>query len=559
MSVLPMNKFIYLFFVTAVLLTQPVWAEEESSEKETVLPAVLEVDYDSLEDIGLYDRGSPLFLGPNFWDNTERSVAQTLIKNMPVHSRSPVMQSLIKGVLLSKSGVGELDDDVEITPGEDLLTLRLNKLIEAGAYGQAFNLYGRIENQPYHETLARAGVLSMLLNGEKSNACLEINTVYPRFEGEALWDMLNLYCDAALSETLSEETQAALENSEIKSLKPLMSDKTYRFPYTPESFAKLSLLERALISAEQALDLSSLDKIDTQSIPPADLLILLHQDQLTAPLRFALSAEAASWGLVDSAYLQSYYKAAFKESSGENKSMSAAYLGESLHTIQEAEEVERLSTIKDIIDSYSDVKPAALLPFAAFIAESSPEGFNFDELYNGVSLMIQAGLDIPENWISTLQSIEAPEDKYPLYINLLAASYISLPSYKQTDKDLNDLRDKIDKAQPGTQVSTLNIIENVDNGMKNVDNAATAYEKPNLLTFSQDYVMPYAAVWDRLKLAHDKHTKAETILLNIVLFSDHTLQNTYPGLLRDSLHSMEYVDFKKASKRMALEALLFGQ
>ena len=153
--------------------------------------------------------------------------------------KSPAVNALVSGVLLSTTIPSDLENDIEPAVGKDLLTLRLEKLIERGAYKQAFEIYSSLETEPYHERLARAGVLAMLYNGEKSLACLETNTVSSRFPKILFWSALSTYCSRSLSETPPED---ATKNTSFEKISPngvlaqLISDQNYNFIYTSQAY-----------------------------------------------------------------------------------------------------------------------------------------------------------------------------------------------------------------------------------------------------------------------------------------------------------------------------------
>lgn len=546
----------------------PALAEDSTDEAQTAEPppAVLEIEYKDIESLGLYTKAQEGSLGQNFWQGTSRTAVTALLKSMPASTKSPAIQNLIFSALLTAGDSSAITGEAPPEPGEDLLTLRLKKLLEGGAYTQAFELYSLREQEPYHENLARAGVLSMLLSGEKSTACLETNTVQARFTKSPFWTDLAAYCDATLSEKASKETKEVLKNSARGVLYKLATKKKFRFEYQPEGFGALSMLERAVLAAEQRLDISSIKEISANAIPPADLPILLGHESLSEDLRLSLTLEAARWGLRTGNDIKELYTAAFEPASGTEQTEKNTATKNNLrklpyyfHKVSQAEkDEEQWETIRKALPLTDIFGPGAFLPFAETLARTTPQNASLKELHNALIIMHKAGSSIPDSWLQAIEKSEAKEGDYDTRARIMSAAYILKPQHKRKKEDRERVKAAISLAENDTQQLLNNIIENVDKHKQSGHNAAKAYEKHYLLTFGRDYVMPSDVVWDRLITASQEKAIAETILLNIVLFSDQALQNTYPGLLRDALQSIEYVDLKNISQDMAVEASLGG-
>lgn len=552
-----MNRLFFILFLILGFNT-PAFAQDETKgaiELTDKPPAVLDVNYQTLEDLGLYANSTEGGLGRELWKDARRSTVMELLDAMPSSARSPVLQRLLFGVLLTEAESEKLNNDIEPVAGRDLLTLRLHKLLEAGAYNKAFNLYAKLEGAPYHEQLARAGVLGMLFNGEKSTACLEANTVKLRFSGIPFWDDLAAYCDASLSSKPDAATLEHLENSKRSILYSIATDGDYKFTYQPETFGKLTPLERALLSAERRLDLSQ--TIAPSDVPAADIGVL-RQQTLSADRSLRLAIEATKWGLMSVAELSSLYR---KYEIPEESVGSLDTLVESFRALENTETPgEHWNILKTVLGLGESLGVSALLPFAEYLQRTTPVDPTIGELHTALIVFARTGREPSDSWSNAIKNASdnanTPSDI--LDRTLISAEILKMPRGSKA-LEYSALCDNPDEENIHTQELLKNIIENVDKCPLNNDNAATAYDKHYALTLRQAYVMPSASVWDRLLTANQASAVAETILLNIVLFGDQALHDAYPRLLADALHSVEQVDLKDVSRDMAVEAILGDQ
>lgn len=265
-------------------------------------------DFSAIEGIGLYDRNHPDNLGNDLWDGSKRSAASALLKIMPAHSPDRVVQNLIKGVLFSETNARLLENDRSVKPGEDLLTLRLNKMIEGGFYNEAFQIYEGLEaNKVYHPSLAKAGVLAMFYKGERSLACLEVNSLLPRFQNSDFFKAAKAFCD---NDVYSFEARPVLRK--------ILDDPLYRFIFTGAAFDRLSDLEQAVLSGGKLLNFKGFEDLilsgnfnilfsliqnpDDPSFSQKHIaILLLHADQFEVQNRITLYSLATQYGFETSA------------------------------------------------------------------------------------------------------------------------------------------------------------------------------------------------------------------------------------------------------------------
>ncbi len=543
--------------------------EEKEQEKyeDDRRDAVFDVKYSSIESAGIYSSASDGSLGRDLWDNVQRSYLIALISELPLNSRAKTMRELSKKALLTSVNARLINNDIKPEPGHDFLTVRLEKLLDSGFYAEAFDLYSQLNDEPYHENLARAGVLAMLYNGEKSLACLEGNTVQDRFEGVTFWQEFLAYCDHFLSEKPDKKSIKTLKASDKKILKVIAADKKYSFTYDPKKFETLSRLEQAILVSENNLKLSKLKKINIQDIPPRHIALLLAHEKLSEKHRLLLSIRAVDQQIIKPEKLKELYDLFTAPAAGEDESEDKAleslknweklpYLYQKAGNAAKGE--EQWAVMREIFTLEDQYGTAALLPFAKTMQGLKPKSPSLEEIERAMRIIHYADLSIPSHWMKTLEGLDK-EDESPAserYNRLYLAAFLAKPNYKRTSDEREKLETLMSRGKRRHTVFLKNIIENLDKDGKDVNNASKAYEKDFDLTSNEDYVMPSVHVWDRITLVSQNRIIGETILLCTFMLQDAPLQDIYPGVLRDVLKSLNIVGLTNVSRKMAIEALL---
>jgi hypothetical protein len=517
----------------------------------------------SLENMGLYSSEADGAFGRDMWKGSKRSEITALLKHMPASSKTPYINRLILRALLTRADTNRLENDIDIEDGEDLLTLRLEKLLEAGAYNQAFELYNQLKDPPYHERLARAGVLSMLYMGEKSAACLETNILTEQFGEIEFWNTLSLYCTATLTD--SKDELDALNDGPAPALYNLARDEDYLFPYSAEAFDALGTLEQAVIASEEKLDVSGLKSIEV--IPNAHIQILLRQDNLKPETAYRLAIAGTALGLLKPEETKDPHKAFFRPGGhGESDEYDAMpkedwkkipyYLAQ----LKQADEDAHWDIIRQALPLMDKYGPDAFMVIAPFIQRTPPESTTLDELDKAVRIMISADIDMPYQWIETIKNtVETTgitEKNTPQALFLLSAAYFSSAKNSQKEALLALLNTALQQSEPYKQQNMNFIMKNLDNAVAERNNQHTVYEKDFFLTYASDYVMHSHVVWDRLLEASQNKAAGETILLVTVLLHDQGLHKIYPTLLRDILLRTKDVGLTKLSRDIAIMASL---
>ncbi len=524
-------------------------------------PAVLDVNYNRMESLGLFNTPGDGSLGRDLWDNTRRSFLVGFLAKIP--SPSPdsfTHQRMVNGLLLSEANAGLIVDDIDIEPGKDILTLRLNRLNQMGAYKQAFDLYSKLGQEPYHSDLAKAGITAMLYNGERSLACLEYKTVQNRDFSDEFWLDISLYCNYALNDEQDLDARNDLDRSPLKTFKNIAANAGYKLSYSSKRLNDLQDLERAILVAEDRLIWPDITKSFLENLPLNHLGILVARTELSNNDRFLVLSTAANRGLVGNKRLKSFYTRVYDEElrqldNPQNqgwKTIPLAY-----HNIEKArtseEKWDHLRSAMEYMDTYG---AGALIPFGQSMQTLEVEGQNESVVLKAVKIIEASGENLPGKWYRYYTQIN-PETGAGKKMRLISG----IMSNPEPSEILQDpvLQPYFEKLGEKDKNEYFNIIENLDKNLKDIHNAEAIYVNDYDLTFTEHYVMPMPRVWNQLvNSSHDKRI-GEAVLLSTVMLHKHSLGDMYPGVASDVLQSINTVGLTNISKSMALESVLDQQ
>jgi len=524
-------------------------------------------DYRTLENAGLYATAQEGGLGKDLWKGIKRSDLLRLMEDMPVESNDPTVQRLILGALLTQADSAMIENDVPIEPGHDLLTLRLEKLVQAGAYKQAQDLYSSFDDlEPYHERLARAGILAMLLNGEKSLACVEAETVKGAFADSEFMAQVLAFCDVTLSDAPAQDSKDIMATLKLRH-QDLLINKGAALSYNPETFGGLPLIEKAFLASEGKISFENSAVKDVNAIPPTHIRILLVSDSLTPENRFLLTAAAENWGLAMPGELKDVYKAALPPAGGDPSTLQVPDTSPDwekialYHVIAANAETDEAgwNAIKKGLDHGNRYGIGVLKPYAELLAEAQPTDATEDQLETAVRVLNTTGKPLPRQWSERILQMPLTAEKDKLNQRVYALHTIAELS-QHGGKKAPQNPDTADNTPypPGSRGGYLlrNIIENVDKPQTNSDNAFRIYEKDYGLTFKQDYVMPSTVVWNHLLEAGQRKNTGETVLLSAAVLQVADLGKIYPGLLNDIRTGLSDVGLTDISTNLAISAVL---
>lgn len=225
------------------------------------------------------------------WRDQPRSEITYLLQNLPANARLRSMQEIKRNMLLSVYDTRLIDNDIETKLGEDLLTLRLGKLMKMGLWEDAFTLYTKTTEDPgENDDLARIGVLLILFQKGLPTACLEEKVFASRFPDTPFWQQIDTVCSAEIDGEKVISTQFA-DSSVLQAIysKP-------DFTISANALKKSSLLELVLLQKKNKIDYQGIDL--SENIAPHLLKIFLADPHFPKKHRESLEKAAIQKALL---------------------------------------------------------------------------------------------------------------------------------------------------------------------------------------------------------------------------------------------------------------------
>lgn len=536
-------------------------AHSASAADRDLRPEVLKVNVSKIESLGLYSTPADGNLGRDLWDKSRRSFLMDFLPNLPDPDiKSPEQQRLVMGLLLSTANAGLIEDDVEFVPGKDILTLRLQKLMDVGAYKQAFTLYSSLGEEPYHPDLARAGITAMLFNGERSLACLEFKTVQDRDFKDPVWADIESYCHYVMGdESGDKDARKSMKDSSLPVLRNIAANSDYRTSYSASAFDKMDIFERAVLSAEDKISWGAISHGSLKNVPNVYLGMLVVNTKLSKNDSFEVMSESAKRGIVGADMLGKFYTQVFDEDirhidNPQNLGWKQIPYSYAMAKIakRENEKWDHLSRGFALMDTYG---AAAFIPFGELMQTLGVAEGNMSVMPDAIKAIKASGSNFPGKW-SRYYSQNNPQSNFEQKMRVLA-KIMSANNAQDLSQDA-DIKEFLSSLPQSKQLEYSNIIENIDKGTNYIHNADGIYGNDFDLTFTERYVMPMPSVWDRLVNSSQDKRIGETVLLSAVMLHQQSLGDMYPGIARDVLQSLNTVGLTKSSRNLALE-LLLGQ
>ncbi len=528
-----------------------------------------DINYAVLESYGTLTNIRKGGLGIDLWQNSQRALLLELLPILPDDTKYKTLQKLQKRLLLTEADAQlMIRKDSPEAPGQDSLTLRLEKLLSMGAFDDAVKLYTRNPDPPYHERLARNGVLAMFYSGQDSLACLEVKALEEYHQkGVSFWQQAPKICTYILSKVAQQDGpatktgQKTIKFPDSTILEKIINKPTFRFtPHTPDELNKLSPLEKALLFTDGRIDYSQLKSINTEELPPAIATLLITDKNLPDKHRFKLITASVGKGNRSPQSLTEFYNSLDIPPATKTGWQQIPALYQKAK--KASEDAERLAFLKEALDLSAENPPAALLPFADLLRKEKAGDFSESHAKIALRLMLQANLSVPQGWAKykTLESMlessgEKGINKQDILTWLAHDISENFPtSFPSKEFDFNGLTDVLNNSE--LQITKI-IYEKLDKRDKLHNYVPSkVYEKHVDLTLDDSYVMPSIDLVDSLKKARLEERLAEVVILSSIALHDVPPGNLYAGLLREILDGLITVGLTEEAQELAEEVVL---
>ncbi len=538
-----------ILFTAALGLTLTSIAQTSLAQDETA-------PYPPFEGNGLYDAGHRNNLGAGIFHQSKRSEIIALIKNAS-KSEWRSLDNLIINTLLTTTELSTLHNDIPLTNGNDLFTVRLNKLLDLGYYKKAYELYSTIKDAEINSETSKAGVLSMLYNGQRGKACLEVKISLPKYPDNLFWREMNAYCTLSHTEEVNSDQWAVIQDMGSDVITNLLKDKSYKISYSQNILSSYTPLELALATSQHAIDISEIPYDQYSQITEKHIEILLLNPALSAENRIILSGYAALYGIINANTLDTLFIEALEKNQKDKQSGILGILplyDDVKSAILGGTRAKKINQAFDLADTYGD---GILIPFIPHIAKLDADDLTTSRVKRALHLFITVNANIPTNWLSDLLDItpENDTDKQALSNIIFVLKTIS----ESVDKDdIEGSQNTINAyLLSNAKASGINyIIENIDSAENNGDKVFNIYENGFDLAAKKSYTMPPPVIINELKRSSKNQNIAQTVLLAGIIANRNSKSNVHLEVLEQTLNALVQTGFEKQARQILAQAIL---
>ncbi len=524
----------------------------------STIPEIVHQMDPKIESMGFSPREDHRSLGADLYRGSTRSAITELIKAQPPVSSSPAMQKLVNQVLLTAASTGELLADIQPGPGEDLLTLRMEKMIERGLYEEAASLYSNLDQEPYHERFAAAGITALIMTGKKALACVEVKTFYGNRNDSAIWKNLNLYCRYMMASAESPQKfdldPAETDISGV--LRNIVTTPGYTLNYTPSVFETLSALDRAFLVAENRLAVPADAEPAELQLPANHIQPLLNLPAQDMDTRLRWLDMGVRTGTLPGTAIAGFYKSAVIDEKAAGPVADLIRIYRKIKTADETADLPAL--LKQAIRLSAAYGPANLIPFLPAIEEMRTQPLDPQEVETVLVSELLANREISYDWLIGVANPDVslvPKDS-ALYKRLLILGYLLGSSESRTPEASAEIVNLVAQHNTQQETSLKRIIENIDKEPPPLNNGPKVYENGFDTAGNTGYTFPSAQGLDRLEGASHKNAVGETILLSNLVLSTASAEPPSPDALIAVTDSLKRIGLYDKSLALTAESVL---
>ncbi|HEY8191707.1 MAG TPA: hypothetical protein VIG74_04720, partial [Alphaproteobacteria bacterium] len=394
--------------------SEPAVGKASAEISDRPVKQLARANFRELESYGLLTNASDGGLGIDMWQDSERVYLLNLIQAMPSDLGYRTTQSLVRRALLTRTDMDFMKGGNNADPGNDFLTVRIEKLTDMGNFADAVKLYTANPDKPYHERLAKAGIMAMLYGGDTSLACLEESALKSELPDSPFWQQVSGLCGYYMAKMVGTQKDFAASFEGGGLLRKVIEKENFRYSlHNAKTFEGLSPLEKAALIGDGRIDYSSLKPSELRDFSPLSSAIIARDSNLPDELRLRLLTLRVARGLDNIESLTSFYKeASFNGRERLAEPMAAyadikgwrrvAYLYKAALA---ATPETRGPIIAETLALREEYGLSALLPFAAFLDDAAPLGLSPESLRTGMRLYALAVRKAPAPWLDVWEGI----------------------------------------------------------------------------------------------------------------------------------------------------------
>lgn len=538
---------------------------EDQEQRDTTSS---DVDFTALEALGLFTQPGQGSLGRDMWRGSSRTDITADLPRIPSASPYRTIERLTARLLLTAADPSLIRQNGRPQPGEDMTTLRLEKLLETGAFREAWALYSAMPGDPYHERYARMGVLAALYSREPALACLEAKTFQARFSSVEFWRQLSAACNRI---TASSAGRSVKESAETGSqiLDAFILRDTFRFKAaTLSDLRHLLPLEAAVLAAENRFDFSNLAIGEHEEIPPHVLALLIDDPSLPEEASFRLLLRAVERGVRPISFLTSYYETKATLLFGKNKQNTSLsefvavegwkrlpYIYRAATNAPGAP--ERQTIVRKALELATPYGDAALWPLATIIAGIDADSLAPEQVRAGLRILAQTATPAGPGWADAFRLAAKDGGAQGTDLLLLEIDHLSTEDSVKDGSQQSDLAKSLEGLNSQEKALVASAYEKLDKRIKLHNyGAGLVYDNTTTLTSSEDYVMPSDGLLNRLAKAKAEQRPGEIVLLSSIALDGTTPDRLSPELFQAVIDGLLSVGLTKETQLLANEVIL---
>ncbi|MCB1537595.1 MAG: hypothetical protein H6865_00400 [Rhodospirillales bacterium] len=520
----------------------------------------------------------------NVWSGLSRSDALLLIDALPARYASPVYYDLARRLLLSDAPSLPADPVKQLAKGEkdnatpadptrpDVLIARLDKLLQMGALRDAENLYDTVApDTPQNFDLVLRSQEILMLRGQLSAACLDLQAMQAQHGGNPEWKELNRLCRIQFASG-GERARLVGESKFIRF--PQLNN--YVHGRGPGNLARLSAQDMAFAVATGLINPSMIRSLSPKAgqMPPLLLSVLYQMDpDQPAPEKACLLIEAVRRGMASTRDLITLYEKPHYDSSlllgspgavpplgNVHPCMAPSVLYQRIASADSGP-AARDATIRVALDLMDDLPDAALWPMAFYFKDFRVhDPANRKYLWRVARILAYEKGEFPADWT---QGWTARTDKGAQVSGVAPFWPIAaiIAPGAQPPEDLNIWRgewpNEARRIAGRDPILPLLLGQAVEAGKtgKNPKTNLRDYDNKLSLTFSRSYAMPSYGLTERLADVIEKGQTGQSVALLLIGYGAIPPDQVIPHQMALVIDGMNKAGLGRSAQRFALEVL----
>jgi hypothetical protein len=408
---------------------------------------------------------------------------------------------------------------------ENIYGLRLNTLLNLGAFSDAENLYKLNESAPPSPLAARAGIEALFASKQTGVACLDQKTFDENLKLDApqFWSNVTVFCQSLLGPVAGDDDELRLSNASrayLEIVKPVVT--------TAEDVNKLDTMTSiAMVKSGGLAQLISTADNLTQ-IDDKHLTIIYKFSHPTTPA-FPVLAEGLKRGVISSDDALTFLKSVDVKTV---PTPYADYLKEYFKTPDTPMVTDKLLEM-----SVNDfVKETLLYPLYTASEIAFPESHKILSL----RLLALTNQDLPANLVRSAYVLDK------ILENETESGESTLI------RILLDKTKSPDESPPNLTNLILLVLNYANYPQKDVKNA---YDNILGLTASGNYVMHNGDILSSLKKSADKKLANQVVIRSLALIDDKPLDKLHPAELYQILEALNSAGLTEETILLTREVL----